>query len=122
MKMLLKILPLGSIIASNTGTTSLVVSAVSNWGIYGIVAALSILMGFSLMHNSTIEKMLMETCIKSGALDGISKTSSYSVDGLTSDFHGHIVDILNFITVQGTSKKILLKSSSNSKAGTFVKY
>lgn len=109
-----QILPLGSIIASKTRTTSLVVSAVSNWGIYGIVAALSILKGFSLMHNSTIEKMLIETCIKSGAVDGISKTSSYSVDGIPSDFHGHIVDILNFITVQGISKKDSLKSSSNS--------
>ena len=104
-KNITQILPLGSIIASKTRTTSLVVSAVSNWGIYGIVAALSLLKGFSLMHDSTLENILIETCIKSGAIDGISKTSSYSVDGIPSDFHGHIVEILNYLAVQGTSQK-----------------
>jgi hypothetical protein len=94
-----QVLPLGSIIASKTRTTSLVVSAVSNWGIYGIVTALSILKGFSLIHDSTLEKNLIETCIKSGAVDGISKTSSYSVDGLPSNVHGYIVDILNYLAV-----------------------
>jgi hypothetical protein len=58
------ILPLGNIIASKTRTTSLVVSAVSNWVVYGIVAALSILAGSQLMHDTNFEKHLIETCIK----------------------------------------------------------
>jgi len=47
-KSITHILPLGNIIASKTRTTSLVVSEVSNWGVYGIVAALSILTRFSI--------------------------------------------------------------------------
>ena len=100
-----KILPLGSLIASKTKTSSLVVSAVSNWGVYGIVSALSILTGFQLMHEASLEKHLIETCIKSGALDGITKKSSYAVDGIPSDFHEHIVEILNYLAKEGISKK-----------------
>jgi hypothetical protein len=48
---------------------------------------------------------------KTVAVDGISKISSYSVDGLPSDFHGHIADILNYLIVQGTSKKDTSKKS-----------
>jgi len=70
---IIHVLPKGSIIASKTRTISLVVSAVSNWGVYGIVAALSILTGSQLMHEANFEKHLIEICIKLGAIDGITK-------------------------------------------------
>ena len=102
-KSITHILPLGNIIASKTRTTSLVVSEVSNWGVYGIVT-LSILTGSQLMHDANFEKHFIETCIRSCAVDGISKKSSCSVDGLPLDFHGHIVEILNYLVMRSISQ------------------
>lgn len=99
------VIPHGHRIASITRVSSLVISAVSNWGVYGIVAALSILGGSQLMHRAELEREMIETCIKSGALDGISKKAQYSVDGIPSDFHEHVVEMLHYIADQGISRK-----------------
>lgn len=101
---IIHILPTGGIIASKIRATSLVVSAVSNWGVYGIVAALSTLTGSQLMHEASLEQHLIEIYIKLGAVDGISNKSSYSADGLPSNIHGFIVDILNYLVLQGISQ------------------
>ena len=100
-----EVIPYGHRIASTTRATSLVISGVSNWGAYGIVAALSILVGSQLVHRAELEREMIETCVKSGAVDGISKRAQRSVDGLPSNFHEHIVEILHYIADQGISRK-----------------
>lgn len=99
------VIPFGHRITSTTRVTSLVIGGVSNWGAYGIVAALSILVGSQLVHRAELEREMIETCIKSGAIDGISKKAQCSVDGLPSNFHEHLVEILHYITEEGISRK-----------------
>jgi len=89
-----KVIPHGPRIASTTRTGSLVVSGVSNWGAYGVVAALSILTGRCLLHGAELEKKMIEACVRSGAVDGIRKKAENSVDGLPSGFHENIVERL----------------------------
>ena len=99
------ILPFGNIIASRPRTTSF--SGEPRYGIGAYMALLQLYQstGSQLMHDANFEKNLIETCIKSGALDGISKKSSCSVDGLPSDFHGHIMgEYINYLVMQSISQ------------------
>jgi hypothetical protein len=54
---------------------------VSNWGAYALAAALSIERGEWLAHSGPDEVEMMEALARSGAVDGVSKTASASVDG-----------------------------------------
>jgi hypothetical protein len=90
-------IPRGRSIASRTRVRSLVVSAVSNWGAYGVVAALSIITGRQLMHDAGLERRMIETCVRSGAVDGVTKRVEYGVDGLPSGFHERVVWVLRFM-------------------------
>src|SRR3989442_14516603 len=57
-------------IASAVGVKYLVVAGVSNWGAYGIVAALSRLSGQMLLHGAAEERRLVEACVEAGARRG----------------------------------------------------
>ena len=81
-------------IASVTKVDFLVVAGVSNWGAYGIITALSILKGYNFCHRSEKEREMIEISVKSGAVDGVTKKSEYSVDGITSSIHEGMVEIL----------------------------
>lgn len=74
-----------------TKTTNLIVSTVSNWGGYGLIAALSILYGQNLLPNFESEQNLLEKCVKYGAVDGVSTLNEYTVDGLTIKEHNRIL-------------------------------
>ena len=87
-------------IYSATRTTSLMISAVSNWGAYGILAAISLLKGRQFMHNSEIEEKMLKACVDAGAIDGITKKAELSVDGLPLDIHKHLVELLRFMVLR----------------------
>ena len=74
-----------------TKTTNLIVSTVSDWGGYGLLAALSILYGQNLLPNFESEQNLLEKCVKYGAVDGVSTLNEYTVDGLTIKEHNRIL-------------------------------
>src|SRR5207249_10677171 len=59
-------------IASAVRVKYLVVAGVSNWGAYGIVAALSWLSGQMLLHGAAEERRLVEACVEAGAGEGIT--------------------------------------------------
>jgi hypothetical protein len=54
---------------------------VSNWGAYALAAALSIELGEWLAQSEADEAEMMEALVRNGAVDGVSKTASASVDG-----------------------------------------
>jgi D-glutamate cyclase-like protein len=72
----------------------LVVAGVSNWGGYGVVAALGRLTGLDLLHSPEIERRLIEACVTVGARDGVTRRREPTVDSLCTDTHAAIVDLL----------------------------
>ncbi|MBI2846421.1 MAG: DUF4392 domain-containing protein [Chloroflexi bacterium] len=63
-----------------TPVTKLVIASVSNWGAYGLVAALSLLAKKNLLISVDEEKQLIRKIVDLGAVDGISAQRKYAVD------------------------------------------
>jgi hypothetical protein len=82
-------------IASVVPVDHLVVAGTSNWGAYGIVAALERLHGRPLLHTGALERRLVEHCVEAGAVDGITRARAASVDGLSVEVHAGIVELLH---------------------------
>ncbi len=58
-----------------------VIASVSNWGAYGIIAALSVLTGSHLLPTPEHEDQVLRALVARGAVDGISGERTLSVDG-----------------------------------------
>jgi hypothetical protein len=86
--------PLMARIASTVTVDHLVVAATSNWGAYGIVAALSRLRGERLLHTPDQERRMLEACVEGGAVDGLTRLAEPTVDGLPLDTHQAVVELL----------------------------
>ena len=71
-----------------TKTTHLIISSVSNWGGYGLVAALSVLTGQNFLPDPCEEAALIRSMVDLGAVDGVLGESRYSVDGMDLEEHG----------------------------------
>lgn len=81
-------------IASVVRVDHLVVAGTSNWGAYGIVAALERLARRHLLHTAEVERRLLQACVDAGAVDGIVRWRRPTVDGLDADVHAGIVTLL----------------------------
>jgi len=88
-------------IATVVPVDHLVVAGVSNWGGYGIAAALGRLTGLDLLHTPEIERRLIEACVAAGACDGVTRRREPTVDGLASDTHAAVVDLLRLASRSG---------------------
>ena len=64
-------------------TSHLVIAGVSNWGGYGLVAALSRIVGRDLLPSSEEHGHLIRTMAEHGAVDGLNGAPGDSVDGFT---------------------------------------
>jgi hypothetical protein len=81
-------------IASVVRVDHLVVAGTSNWGAYGIVAALERLTGRALLHTADDERRLVTACVAAGAVDGILRHREPTVDGLPLAIHAAVVELL----------------------------
>jgi hypothetical protein len=81
-------------IASTVRVDHLVVAGVSNWGAYGIVAALGRLRRRPLLHAGAQERRMVEATVTAGAVDGLTRRAEPTVDGLPLDTHVAIVELL----------------------------
>jgi Domain of unknown function (DUF4392) len=88
-------------IATVVPVDHLVVAGVSNWGGYGIAAELGRLTGFDLLHTPEVERRLIEACVAAGACDGVTRRREPTVDGLASDTHAAVVDLLRLASRSG---------------------
>jgi hypothetical protein len=81
-------------IASVVHVHHLVVGGTSNWGAYGLVAALAREVGRDLLHAPSLEARLIEACVRAGAIDGITRQAEPTVDGLDVSAHAAVVELL----------------------------
>ncbi len=78
-----------------TRTTKLILSSVSNWGGYGLVAALSQAKGRNLLPSIEEEQALMKQTVDLGAVDGMSAKQEYKVDGFTLEENSQTLQALH---------------------------
>jgi len=97
--LIVKHIPLGDLIVSTIETRELVISAVSNWGAYGLVAQLSIETGKDLLSGWE-EITTIRALARAGIIDGVSKRVEESVDGISIDFHSRMVELLKGIVAE----------------------
>ena len=88
-------------IASVIRVDHLVVAGTSNWGAYGIVAALGRLLSRDLLHTAPLERRLVEGCVEAGACDGITRRRQATVDGLPLETHAAMVELLRAAAASG---------------------
>ncbi|MCD6523716.1 MAG: DUF4392 domain-containing protein [Thermococcus sp.] len=91
--LIIKHIPLGERIASTVETDELVVSAVSNWGAYGLIARASLELGENFLADWD-EAFVVRLLVENGIIDGVSKRQEVSVDGIPIDVHVALVELL----------------------------
>ncbi len=64
-----------------TCVDKLIIASVSNWGGYGLIAALSLLVERNLLPSVAEEEDMIRHIVDGGAVDGVSGKSTYTVDG-----------------------------------------
>lgn len=96
----------GDLINAVVSSDYLIVAGVSNWGGHALAAALSILSGTMLLHDSKTEKMLLESMLQAGAVDGCTKKSALTVDGLSLEANLEILDQLRNIVKEALGEQI----------------
>lgn len=75
----------------------LVIASVSNWGGYGLVAAISRLAGRNLLPRSDDETQMVEGMIAAGAVDGTTGDAVPTVDNFSMDENGQLLARLHTI-------------------------
>ena len=68
-----------------TTVDELVIASVSNWGGYGLVAAMSLRAGRNLLPTVDEEREMVKTSADLGAVDSMSLEAEYKVDGFSLD-------------------------------------
>jgi len=68
-----------------TPTSQLVISSVSNWGAYGLVAALSQLCQCDLLPSAAWEQELLRELVARGAVDGFTGENTCAVDAFDAE-------------------------------------
>jgi hypothetical protein len=95
----------GDRIAATTAVDQLVVAGVSNWGAYGIVAALATRTESAALHDPATERALLAACCEAGCVDGRAGVAAPRVDGLDAELHAHLVGLLNGVVDHTTTKE-----------------
>jgi hypothetical protein len=95
---LAQIIPTFSTLPTNPAISKvdrLVVSSVSNWGGYGLVAALSLLKGTNMLPTVDHETKLIKQLVHLGLVDGTTGDANHYVDGFTTDENGTLLGRLH---------------------------
>ena len=84
-----------------TQVDRLVIASVSNWGGYGLVAALSRLVGQNLLPSVEEDTRLITQMVDEGAVDGGSGLNRYYVDNFTLAENGEVLGLLHELVAEG---------------------
>lgn len=74
-----------------TSATHLLLASVSNWGAYGLVSALEMLVQQALAPNQADDHRWMRAIREAGAIDGITGRSGMTVDTFAEDRTGRVI-------------------------------
>jgi hypothetical protein len=81
-----------------TATDVVVSASVSNWGAYGIAAALAAQVeNIRVLHYQELEHRLIEATVNAGARDGATSRAEVAVDGINWEGHTAFVELLRSI-------------------------
>jgi hypothetical protein len=95
-----KVVRHGDVLASTVETDHLIVAGCSNWGAYGLVAALAALTGRpDILHTGASERAMVAAADAAGMVDGFSMAPTREVDGAPVDAHAAFVELLRTITL-----------------------
>jgi hypothetical protein len=83
-----------------TKVDRLIIASVSNWGGYGLVAALSRLTGRNLLPSVEEETQLIRRMVETGAVDGTSGENKYYVDNFTLEQNGELLAQLHRLVAE----------------------
>lgn len=91
-------IPNGHRLCTVVGTDVLLPAMMSNWGCYGIEAALAFLLGTpALMHGPAQEERIIRACQMAGGIDAIHTSTDFGVDGLDGETSMAVVQFLGNI-------------------------
>lgn len=88
----------GAKICADYSSDFLIIAGVSNWGGNALSAALSIMSGVMLLHDSKQEAAMLKSIVEAGAVDGCTGERTHTVDGLSLDANLIILEQLRAIT------------------------
>eukprot|EP01121_Diplochlamys_sp_Union-15-3_P020087 TRINITY_DN7727_c0_g1_i3.p1 TRINITY_DN7727_c0_g1~~TRINITY_DN7727_c0_g1_i3.p1 ORF type:complete len:170 (-),score=28.15 TRINITY_DN7727_c0_g1_i3:56-565(-) len=89
----------GETIACIVKCHHLITAGVSNWGAYGLVAAMALLDSSKSLQLSVEEEVkFMQDAVDLGAVDGLTGVCEKKVDGFSFDYHKNVLeDILKIV-------------------------
>jgi hypothetical protein len=94
--------PCGGTAVPIVETDLFVAAAISNWGAYGIEAAMAVLLERpEVMHSRVIDGRIYDLCAAAGANNNGPGLLDVGADAVPAALHGHIVDLLGAI-IQST--------------------
>ncbi|MCK4637704.1 MAG: DUF4392 domain-containing protein [Methanomicrobia archaeon] len=82
---------------SKTTTTHFVFAGVSNWGVYGLLAYMSLRLGENVLPSPEDQRLVLKELIKQGFVDGFSGKQELKIDGLPLETHNTILETLHTI-------------------------
>lgn len=87
--------PNGERLATRVATDVLFPANISNWGAYGVIAALAILLRRpDLLHDTDTERRMIEACVAANAVDGSTGRHILAVDGTSLAMQQALVTML----------------------------
>lgn len=100
--------PCGQGMASGVATDIVIPASISNWGAYGIEAGLAILKRDpSLLHDTALERAMLQACVMAGGVDGITSRQILAVDGTNGEVQVAIAAILAELVGKALSNLIV---------------
>lgn len=101
-----EIMPNGSRLCTTVGTDIVLPVMMSNWGCYGIEAALAFLLETpELMHGPAAEEAILKACLAAGGLEAMFCSTAFIVDGLEGETSMACVQMLRNIVRKALEPK-----------------
>ena len=95
----------GSGIVGSTRTHGSIIANISNWGAYGLEAALAlVLQNSDVMHDPALETRVLEETARQGYVDGATGLIEPTADGASREINANIVHMLRALLLLQESK------------------
>ncbi len=94
--------PCGGTVVPTARTDVLVTAAISNWGAYGVEAAMALLVARpEVMHTRDVDAHVYELCTAAGANNDGPGLLDIGADAIPGPLHGHVVELLGCMIRNG---------------------